>query len=79
MGFLEFCFVLFEVFVSLFLCFFVLGTSIGELLLSVQLFPTQAQFVFHWYYSNVYWEPFPRTELPNWSLSVLLCTGVASP
>lgn len=62
-------------FICLSVCLFVLGTSLGELLLSVQLLPTQAQFLFHWHYSNNYWEPFLRTELFN-TCPPLLCSAL---
>lgn len=75
LGYLEFYFVLFGMFVCLFVSLFILGTSISELLPSVQLFPTQAQSLFHWYYRNDYVEQFLRTELPNTGPS-LLCSAL---
>lgn len=47
-----------------FVCLF-LSNCTGELLLSVQLFPSRVQFLFYWCYSNEYWEPLLRTELPD--------------
>lgn len=43
----------------------VLSNCTGELLLSVQLLPPRVQFLFYWCYSNEYWEPLLRTELPD--------------